>query len=303
MGWTTDDIPDLAGKSFIVTGANSGLGLETARALTAKGARVVLACRTEAKAQAALDAIGRGRAEFAPLDLASLKSVRAFAEEVARRLPEGVDGLANNAGVMAPPRTLTEDGFEMQFGTNHLGHFALTGLLLPLLARRPAARVVSVSSFGHWIGRISFDDLAGARRYERWTFYGQSKLANLLFTRELQRRLAARHPHVLAAAAHPGYADTNLQGTAARAEGAIVAKGFAVGNSVFAQSAASGALPTLRALTDPAVKGDDYFGPSIVGLWGSPTRATRSPAATNDATARRLWDESVRLTGVDFGGL
>ena len=307
MGWTTAQIPDLSDRTYIVTGANSGIGYEAALALAAKGARVVLACRTESKAREALDGVkrarGDARAEFGALDLASLKSVRAFAEVMLQRFPEGVDGLVNNAGVMALPRQLTEDGFEMQLGTNHLGHFALTGALLPLLVRRPAARVVSVSSGVHWAGRIRFDDLMGERRYERWAAYSQSKLANLLFTRELQRRLAGRHPHVIATAAHPGYSATNLQGAAARAEGAVFAKTFAAGNALVAQSAASGALPTLRAAVDPEAKGGEYYGPSVLGLWGAPVLAARSRAAKDDDAARRLWEESERLTGVRFEGL
>lgn len=307
MGWTTAQIPDLTDRTYIVTGANSGIGYEAALALAAKGARVVLACRTESKARDALDGVkrarGDARAEFGALDLASLKSVRAFAEAMLQRFPEGVDGLINNAGVMALPRQLTEDGFEMQLGTNHLGHFALTGLLLPLLVRRPAARVVSVSSGVHWAGSIRFDDLTGERRYDRWAAYSQSKLANLLFTRELQRRLAGRHPHVIATAAHPGYSATNLQGTTARSYGGGVFEGgFAAGNALFAQSAASGALPTLRAAVDAEARGGEFYGPSA-WLWGGPTLAAQSRASKDDDAARRLWEESERLTGVRFEGL
>lgn len=307
MGWTTAQIADLTDRTYIVTGANSGIGYEAALALAAKGARVVLACRTESKARDALDGVkrarGDARAEFGALDLASLKSVRAFAEAMLLRFPEGVDGLINNAGVMALPRQLTEDGFEMQLGTNHLGHFALSGLLLPLLVRRPAARVVSVSSGVHWVGRIRFDDLMGERRYERWAAYSQSKLANLLFTRELQRRLAGRHPHVIATAAHPGYSATNLQGTTARSYGGgVFSGGFAAGNALFAQSAASGALPTLRAAVDPEARGGEFYGPSA-WLWGGPALAAQSGAAKDDAVALRLWEESERLTGVRFEGL
>ncbi len=308
MRWTTGSIPDLSDRTYIVTGANSGIGYEAARVLAEKGARVVLACRTESKARDALDGIRRARsdarAEFGALDLASLKSVRAFAAEMARRFPEGVDGLVNNAGVMALPRQLTEDGFEMQLATNHLGHFALTALVLPLLVRRPSARVVSVSSGTHWVGRVRLDDLMGERRYASWGAYAQSKLANLLFTRELQRRLATRHSHVIATAAHPGYAASNLLTTSANAWGnsALSTGTYALGNSLFAQSAVAGALPTVRALVDASAKGDEFYGPSM-WLWGAPTLASRSGSARDDAAARALWEASERLTGARFEGL
>ncbi len=308
MRWTTANVPDLTDRTYIVTGANSGIGFEAARILAEKGARVVLACRTESKARDAIDGIrrarGDARVEFAALDLASLKSVRAFAEEVTRRLPEGVDGLVNNAGLMAVPRGLTEDGFETQLGTNHLGHFALTALVLPLLVRRPAPRVVSVSSGTHWAGRVRIDDLMGERRYQSWSAYAQSKLANLLFTRELQRRLAARHPHVIATAAHPGYAASNILTASARAWGdrALTTGTYAFGNAVFAQSTVAGALPTVRALVDATAKGGEFYGPSM-WLWGAPVLASRSRAARDDVTARALWEASERLTGVRFEGL
>jgi NAD(P)-dependent dehydrogenase (short-subunit alcohol dehydrogenase family) len=308
MRWTSAHVPDLSDRTYIVTGANSGIGYEAALVLAEKGARVVLACRTESKARDALDGVRRARsdarAEFGALDLASLKSVRAFAGEMTRRFPEGVDGLVNNAGVMALPRQLTEDGFEMQLGTNHLGHFALTALLLPLLVRRPAARVVSVSSGTHWVGRIRFDDLMGERSYQSWVAYAQSKLANLLFTRELQRRLSARHPHVLATAAHPGYAATNLLKTSSNAwgGGAVSSSTYAAGNALFAQSAAAGGLPTVRALVDPDAKGGEFYGPSA-WLWGAPMLASRSRAAQDDAAARKLWEASEQLTGERFEGI
>lgn len=307
MRWTAANVPDLSDRTYIVTGANSGIGYEAARILAEKGARVVLACRTASKARDALDGIrqarGDARAEFAALDLASLKSVRSFAAEIARRFPEGVDGLVNNAGVMALPRQLTEDGFELQLATNHLGHFALTALTLPLLVRRPSARVVSVSSGVHWVGRVRLDDLMGERRYASWGAYAQSKLANLLFTRELQRRLAGRHPHVIATAAHPGYAASNILTTSARAWGDnALSTGYSLGNSLIAQSTVAGALPTVRALVDEAARGDEFYGPSM-WLWGAPTLASRSPAARDDAAARALWEASERLTGARFEGL
>lgn len=308
MSWSAAQVPDLSDRTYVVTGANSGIGYETARILAERGARVVLACRTESKARDALDAIRRARAdarvEFGALDLSRLTSVRAFAADMAQRFPDGVDGLVNNAGVMAPPRSVTEDGFESQLGTNHLGHFALTALLLPRLVARPAARVVSVSSAIHWLGRVRLDDLMGERRYQSWGAYAQSKLANLLFTRELQRRLAARHPHVLATAAHPGYAATSILGTSAHAwgNGAVSTRAYAAGNAFFAQSAAAGALPTVRALVDPATKGGELYGPSA-WLWGAPVVAWQSRAARDDEAARALWEVSERLTGARFDGL
>ncbi len=304
--WTPDLLPDLADRTFVITGANSGIGLEAARVLAHKGARVVLACRSAEKATAALDGIRAGRAdarvEAMSLDLASLASVRSFAGELAARLPDGFDVLVNNAGVMALPRRLTADGFEMQFGTNHLGHFALTGLALPLLAKRAGARVVNVASGVHWGGRIAFDDLMGERAYNRWTAYLQSKLANLLYTRELDKRLAARGRGVIALAAHPGYSATNLQQVSAETQGAFAVRTVKAGNALFAQSAHMGALPTVRAAADGAVKGDEFYGPSMF-MAGYPTHARRSAKATDDEAARRLWDVSAKLTGVDYGGL
>lgn len=308
MRWTPAHLPDLTGRSYVVTGANSGIGLETARILAGKNARVLLACRSEAKALEALEEIRKthqhARVEVGTLDLARLESVRTFADELPRRFPEGIDGLVNNAGVMALPRQLTEDGFEMQLGTNHLGHFALTARLLPLLARRPSARVVSVSSAIHWIGRIRLDDLMGEKRYDPWEAYAQSKLANLLFTHELQRRLATRHPQVLATAAHPGYAASNLFDTSTRARGGSTLRTMmnTLGNRFVAQSSAAGALPTLRALLDEEARGGEFYGPSW-GAWGAPVLARRSASACDDTLARALWEVSEQLTGERFEGL
>ena len=307
MSWSTENIPDLTERTYVVTGANSSIGYEAARILAERGARVLLACRTESKAREAIERIRRGRSdarvEFGALDLSSLKSVRAFAAEVSSRLSSGVDGLVNNAGVMALPRQLTEDGFEMQLGTNHLGHFALTARMLPLLVRRPAARVVSVSSGTHWVGRVRLDDLMGERRYQSWGAYAQSKLANMLFTHELQRRLAARHPHVIATAAHPGYAATNLLDTSARAwSSSLSSRVYSTGNAVFAQSTVAGALPTVRALVDADARGGEFYGPSA-WLWGSPVRASQSRASRDADVARALWEASEKLTGERFDGL
>ncbi len=307
MPWTPEQLDDLTALTFVITGANSGIGLEAARLLARRGARVVLACRTPSKADEAVRRIRAerddARLDVMALDLASLASVRAFADALGQKFPDGIDVLVNNAGVMALPRTLTADGFEMQLGTNHLGHFALTGLVLPLLAKRTAARVVNISSGIHWGGRIDFDDLMGERRYERWTAYAQSKLANLLFTRALHRRLAKAHPNVITLAAHPGYSATNLQVTsAASMEGGLMARSLHLGNAVMAQSAEMGALPTVRAAADRNVKGDEFYGPSRF-MWGHPELASRSVKARDDGAAERLWTVSRELTRVDWGGL
>jgi NAD(P)-dependent dehydrogenase (short-subunit alcohol dehydrogenase family) len=295
-GFTTADIPDLAGQTAIVTGANSGLGLATAQALAARGARVVLAVRDQAKGQAAAAAVAgqaSGRAEVRPLDLASLDSVRAFA----RDWSGPVDLLINNAGVMIPPLTRTADGFELQFGTNHLGHFALTGLLLPVVTA--TGRVVTVSSGAHQIGRIDFADLNWERRrYRRWPAYAQSKLANLLFTSELQRRLTAAGSAVRATAAHPGYAATGLQShSGSRLTGFFM---DTLGNRIIAQDAVGGALPTLYAAVAD-IPGGTFAGPSrLGGLRGAPAPCARSATASDAAVAGRLWTVSEALTGVSF---
>lgn len=296
MAWSEADIPDQSGRTAVVTGANSGIGFETARALAAKGARVVLACRSEEKGRDAerrlRAAVPDADARFEPLDLGSLASVRRFAEKFSAE--EGrLDLLLNNAGVMMPPYGKTADGFETQLGTNHLGHFALTGLLLPRLRATPGARVVSVSSLAHFWGRIDFDDLQSERSYNPTRAYGQSKLANLLFARELQRRIEAARVDALSAAAHPGSTRTELQRHSGLMN-AIVA--------VFSQQPPEGALPTLYAATASGVRGGEYFGPSgFAGCLGPPGRARSSPRANDAAAARRLWDVSEQLTGVAFG--
>jgi NAD(P)-dependent dehydrogenase (short-subunit alcohol dehydrogenase family) len=305
MPWTHASIPDLRGKTLIVTGGNSGIGYEAALALAAKGARVVLACRDRGKAQAAAEQIRKqapeGEVDVLGLDLASLASVRAFAEGVLDAYP-ALDVLVNNAGVMAIPRRTTADGFEMQLGTNHLGHFALTGLLLPRLLATPGARVVTVSSTAHRPGRIRFDDLHGERSYGPWRAYAQSKLANLLFTYELQRRLDAAGAPLVAAACHPGYAATNLQFVAPEMEGSALKRAvMKLGNRLFAQSAAMGALPTLYAATAPGVRGGDYVGPDgLLENTGHP-KVVRSSARSHDLeAARRLWQVSEQATGVHY---
>ena len=293
--WSPADIPDQSGRTALVTGANSGLGFHTALELSRHGARVLMACRSPQRAEQALGRLrlAGGSGELVALDLSSLASVRAAATEVAGRV-EVLDLLVNNAGVMAPPRTLTEDGFELQLGTNHLGHFALTGRLLPLLLAAPAARVVTVSSGAHRLGSIAFDDLMGERSYRRWGAYGQSKLANLLFTRELDRRFGDR---LTAVAAHPGYAATHLQ----TGQGQPLMEALMrVGNATIAQSDAAGAWPSLYAATAPGVHGGQYFGPGLLELRGHPKQVGRSAAAKDDAVAARLWTVSAELTGTSY---
>ena len=299
--WTAADIPDQAGRTAIVTGGNSGLGLAAARALAAAGAETVLACRDTAKAEAAAESI-RGAVPGATvavegLDLASLASVREFAERWAGSRG-GLDLLINNAGVMAPPRRQTADGFELQLGTNHLGHFALTGLLLPRMRGREDARVVTVSSTAHKFGRIAFGNLQGERRYFRWRAYGQSKLANVLFARELDLRLRGGGSSVKSLAAHPGYAATNLQTAAPPAFDRAV---FAVTNRLLAQNAEMGALPELYAATRPNLDGGLFIGPDgFEEQRGHPKVVEPVKAGRDARTAARLWEVSTELTGVEY---
>jgi len=306
--WTALDLPDLSGKVYLVTGGNSGLGLETARALARKGGQVLIACRDAERAEGALAEIRTStpgaQVEAMGLDLASLASVRAFADAFRSRFGQ-LDALCNNAGVMALPRRETADAFEMQLGTNHLGHFALTGRLLDVLLATPGARVVNVSSSMHRVGRIRFDDLHGQRHYGKWSAYGQSKLANLLFTYELARRAEKAGVDLTVAAAHPGYAATNLQSAGPRMEGArLMERITLLGNRIFAQSAAEGALPTLYAAAAAGVRGGDYYGPSGLGeMWGSPRKVGSSARSHDLAAAERLWQVSRELTGVGFPGL
>jgi len=295
-GWSTAQIPDQAGRRVVVTGANSGLGFHAARELAQHGARVVLAVRDETKGR---EAAGRipAEVEVRRLDLADLDSVRAFAAAWDGPL----DLLVNNAGVMAPPYRKTAQGFESQIGTNHLGHFALTGLLLPALLTTERPRVVTVSSFAHRMGKIRFADLQSEQKYQPWQAYGQSKLANLLFCFELQRRSDTAGADVTSVAAHPGYAATNLQtGTSSKVQDLAMA----LLNRVVAQSAEAGALPTLFAAVEP-LPGAAYVGPGgLREMRGSPKLVDASSAAKDPQTAATLWTVSEELTGVtfDFGG-
>ncbi len=307
--WSSEELPNLTGSTALVTGANSGIGKQAAMALAGAGATVLLGCRDPKKAAVAmsdlLDEHPDAEIEPLPLDLADLDVVAEAAEHVLAR-PRPLDLLINNAGVMAPPRMETEQGFELQFGTNHLGHFALTGQVLPKLLEAPAARVVTVSSMAHRQGSMDFDDLNWESSYSRWPAYGRSKLANLLFTFELDRRLRAADASAIAVACHPGYAATNLQ-TSGPGEGlwGILLKPLGmIGNLVLAQSDEAGARPTLYAATSPDVEGSDFIGPDGIGqARGNPTKVGCSSAARDGDDAKRLWEVSAELTGVDYAEL
>ncbi|WP_454194951.1 oxidoreductase [Nocardia sp. Marseille-Q1738] len=285
--WDTSNIADQSGRTFIVTGANSGLGAETVRALAAAGAEVVLACRNLAKGEQVAAEVGE-RARVRKLDLADLASVREFAEGIDR-----ADVLINNAGVMALPEGRTVDGFEKQIGTNHLGHFALTGLLLGKISDR----IVTVSSGAHQMGTIELDDLNWEqRKYQRWSAYAQAKLANLMFARELQRRLTAAGSRKISVAAHPGYAATELQSHTESFQDTLMA----LGNRLFAQSAAMGALPTLYAATDDVEPGGFYGPTGFGGMRGYPGPSGSSKASRDEKVAGELWELSEKLTGVTY---
>lgn len=302
--WSAADIPDLTGKRAIVTGATSGLGLVMATELAAHGAAVTLAARNAAKAETAkaliLAAYPKALLDIHLVDVASLKSIRAFATSWLARNKK-LDILVNNAGVMAiPKRQLTEDGFELQFGTNHLGAFALTVLLLPVLRKTPGARVVAVASNAHRPSSIAFDDLMREKKYTPWGAYGQSKLANLLFTRELQRRFVAAKVNAIAVAGHPGWASTNLVASGPMKDRGPFAQWLArLGSHLGSQSAEQGALPLLYVATAEGVAGNEYCGPhGMSELKGYPVPARRASAALSDDDARRLWAESESLTGI-----
>jgi NAD(P)-dependent dehydrogenase (short-subunit alcohol dehydrogenase family) len=298
--WSTADIPDQTGRVAIITGANTGLGLETARALAAAGAQVVLAVRDLDKGAAAVEEIGKtapaGNLALQRLDLSSLSDIRSAAEQLGDQYPQ-IDLLINNAGVMYPPKGNTADGFELQFGTNHLGHFALTALLLENLTTVRGSRVVTVSSNGHkFRAAIHFDDLQWERNYSRVGAYAQSKLANLLFTYELQRRLHAAGAETVALAAHPGASGTELMRHITFGPEALSAAALKL-----AQSPAMGALPSLRAATDPTAVGGQYYGPSGFGEFRGYPKVVKSTRQSHDqALQQRLWSVSGELTGVSF---
>ena len=299
--WTADDVPSQAGRTFIVTGANSGLGYVTTRELARHGAHVIMTARDRAKGERALEQLRTRRPdsslEVRHLDLSDLESVKAFAQGIlADRVP--VDVLINNAGIMMPPRSLTRQGFELQFGTNHLGHFALTGLLQDRLRAGRDSRVVTVSSTAHKSGSIHFDDLTGERRYARWAFYAQSKFATTVFGLELDRRLRAAGTPVKSILAHPGYSVTNLQTSGPTG---VLNLMMRVSNRLIAQDVEVGVLSQLYAATDPTVEGGQFIGPDgLAELWGYPTIVQPIAAARVPETALRLWQISEELTGVRF---
>ncbi|MEU7790666.1 SDR family NAD(P)-dependent oxidoreductase [Amycolatopsis sp. NPDC049159] len=295
--WTDRDVPGQQGRVAVITGANTGLGFDTAKVLAERGATLVLAVRDVEKGKKAAAKLGANAdVTVQELDLASLDSVRAAAAELRGTLPK-IDLLINNAGVMYPPRQTTREGFELQFGTNHLGHFAFTGLLLDLLLPVEGSRVVTVASIAHRIrASIHFDDLQWENSYDRVAAYGQAKLANLMFSYELQRRLAPRGT-TAAVAAHPGVARTELM----RNSPAIARALFPAVAPLFTQSSERGALPILRAATDPAALGGQYYGPDGLGGYrGRPQVVASSPQSYDVAVQRRLWTVSEELTGVKF---
>ncbi|NLU39107.1 MAG: SDR family NAD(P)-dependent oxidoreductase [Bacteroidales bacterium] len=301
--WTFENIPDLQGKTIIVTGGNSGLGYESVKAFALKGATVILACRNLAKGEKAKNEILKtnpsGEIQVMQLDLANLTSVEAFAKKFASEHKQ-LNVLLNNAGIMATPNIKTDDGFEAQLGTNHLGHFALTGHLLPLLKGTPQSRVVNVSSLAHKGGKMDFNDLMfeKCRKFKPMRAYGQSKLANLLFTYELQRFFEANNIDCIAVAAHPGGSNTRLANHFETNKFMEAVSKIARGAM---QPAAKGALPQIRASVDANVKGGDYFGPSGIGeLFGYPVLVKSNAASHNEENARKLWVVSEKLTGVKY---
>ncbi len=305
--WTTADLPDLSGRTIVVTGANSGLGYEGTRAFADAGAHVVMACRSVERGERAREELRAetdpdGRLAVAECDLADLSSVASFAESFAAD-HDDLHVLCNNAGVMAVPRGETADGFELQLGVNHLGHFALTGHLLDRLRETDGeTRVVNQSSGVHERGEVDFEDLQSEASYDKWGAYAQSKLANLLFTYELDRRLDAAGADVTSVGCHPGYADTGLQRRGPEQSGSTLRLyGMKVANALFAQSAARGALPMLYAATADAIEGGEYVGPGgFMNMRGYPEVQRSSDRSYDEATARRLWDRSTELTGVEY---
>lgn len=303
--WNLHDMPDLSGRTAVVTGANSGIGAVTALALARSGARTLLACRDPERGRRALEAVRRAAprsdTRLVRLDLADLASVAEAADTIAKEADGRLDLLVNNAGVMALPPLRTADGFEMQFGTNHLGHFALTLRLLPVLGAAGPARVVTLSSLGHRIGRIDLGNLNAERGYSKWGAYAQSKLANLLFTAELDRRARASGRDLLALAAHPGLSATELGQAGPKLAGRNWAAKLERASRLYTQPASAGALPALYAATLPDAPGGSYYGPGRLGeTRGAPAEACKSARARDMDMARALWDESARLTGLDW---
>lgn len=303
--WTLDQMPLQGGRTAIVTGANSGLGFHVARALALRGARVIMACRNLEKGEHARELIEQEGPAVEPevwkLDLGSLDSVRQFS---ARFMASGtqLDLLINNAGLMAIPHARTKDGFEMQFGVNHLGHFALSALLWPSLYMTKGSRLVQVSSLAHRFGSIRFDDIHWEKTYKKWGAYGMSKLANLLFVKELSDRIGEKGAHVTITAAHPGYADTELQAKGARMKGnRLGAASMNLINKILAQSGEKGALPILYAATADGVEPGGYYGPGgWMKMHGWPAQETPDLTRVNKKAAQQLWEVSERLTGTDF---
>lgn len=302
--WTENNIPDQTGRIVIITGANSGLGYETTLALAKKNATIIMACRNLSKGETALNdvlaQVPHATVTLMQLDLGSLDSVRAFAEKF-RADYNQLDLLINNAGIMAIPRSETVDGFETQFGVNHLGHFALTGLLIDMIVQTPNSRIVNVSSSANYMGSINFDDLMGEKNYTRYGAYGQSKLANVLFSNELQRRFVAAGVSTIAVSSDPGLSNTNLQTNTSDQSGNILERLFyPVVMNTMAQSQAMGALTQLFAATASEANGCDYISPSFMGMRGHPKKAKANQTAYDEATAKRLWQVSEELTGITY---
>lgn len=305
--WTLNDLPDLTGKTALVTGANSGLGLETSRALAGAGARVILTCRSQDKADGAMADIRKSHPnadlDFVALDLANLKSVNEAAAAI-RDKTDHLDILINNAGVMGLPLTQTADGFEMLFGTNHLGHFALTGQIMDLLEAAPAGRIVSLASVAHKQGKLPLEDLNWQQRsYSKPAAYAQSKLANISFALELDRRLRAAGSKVISVASHPGYAATNVFYARDAKTSLLRSIWNAMANvgALFAQSSLQGSLPSLYAASMDDVQGGDYYGPhGLLEFWGSPVKVNPTARAQDASLAKGLWEKSVEMTGVSF---
>lgn len=303
QNWTANDMPDLTGKVIVVTGANSGLGLESTKRLVAKNATVVMACRNLQKAETAkteiLEEQPNASLDLMQLDNASLASVRGFAEAFKANY-DRLDVLLNNAGVMAIPRTLTEDGFEMQLGVNHLAHFALTGLLLDVITSTPNARIHNTSSSANYNGAINFDDLMGEKSYGRWSAYGQSKLANVFFTYELHKRLVAAGHDTIANTSHPGLVMTNLQANSLEQSGESLLERilYAIATPLLSQDISMGILPQLYGSTATEAKGGVFYGPKTMNMRGYPAEKKANNAADDAADLKRFWEVSEELTGV-----